>query len=92
MSTARAGGPFVAHQSLGRSLTPPERELAAALETIFASGVHDFAAVVQALQAAGTRRPSGSAGDWSLEALGFELSRINAELDLAYAAGLRPDP
>jgi hypothetical protein len=73
-------------QALGRSLTASERDFAAALEAIFHSGEHDLSQVVQLLEAKGVKRPSGSAGAWSLDVLGEELTRINASLDEAYAA------
>ena len=77
----------LAHQSLGRALTGPERDLAAALESIFATGQHDLAAVASALERQGVARPSGMPGAWSAEALALELAAINAALDEAYARG-----
>ena len=73
-------------QALGRSLTASEKDFALALEGIFQSGEHDLLRVPGLLEAKGVRRPSGSAGVWSLEVLGQELARINASLDEAYAA------
>lgn len=73
-------------QALGRALTAVERELAATLEAIFRDGEHDLSKVAALLEAKGVKRPSGSAGAWSLEVLGQEVARINASLDEAYAA------
>jgi hypothetical protein len=77
----------LAHQSLGRPLTAAERDFAAALETIFATGQHDLTAVADALARQGVVRPSGAHAPWSLEALMQELAAINAALDAAYARG-----
>lgn len=73
-------------QALGRSLTADEKDFASALEAIFHSGEHDLSKVAGLLAAKGIKRPSGSAGAWSLEVLKQELARINASLDEAYAA------
>ena len=73
-------------QALGRALTAGEKDFALALEAIFYSGEHDLAKVVQLLEAKGVKRPSGSAGAWSLDVLEQELAGINASLDEAYAA------
>ena len=77
----------LAHQSLGRELTGSERDLAAALESIFATGQHDLAAVATALERQRVARPSGASGAWSIEALAQELAAINVSLDEAYARG-----
>jgi len=73
-------------QALGRSLTAIETELARALEAIFASGEHDLEKVARLLEQKSVKRPSGSAGVWTVDALGQELARINASLDEAYIA------
>lgn len=73
------------HQALGRSLTAPEQNLAAALETIFAAGQHDLAEAAQLLNQKGVARPSGDRAPWSLATLERELALINASLDQAYA-------
>jgi hypothetical protein len=73
-------------QALGRSLTAGERDFASALEAIFQSGEHDLSKVAPLLEAKGVKRPSGSAGPWSLDVLWQELARINASLDEAYVA------
>lgn len=73
-------------QALGRSLTASEAELARALEAIFASGEHDLEKVARLLEQKSVKRPSGSAGGWTVDVLGQELARINASLDEAYAA------
>jgi hypothetical protein len=78
-------GARLAHQSLGRPLTPAEQALAAALERIFATGTHEFDAVARALEADGVARPSGEAGAWTAAVLERELAGINAGLDAAYA-------
>ena len=75
----------LANQSLRRPLAPVERSLADALDAIFASGEHDFAAVAKALQAEGVERPSGHAGPWTAQVLGEELKHVNASLDEVYA-------
>ena len=75
----------LANQSLRRPLAPVERSLADSLDAIFARGEHDFAAVAQALQAAGVERPSGQTGPWTTQVLDEELKRINASLDEVYA-------
>lgn len=77
---------LLGRQALGRSLTAIESELARALEAIFASGEHDLEKVVRLLEQKAVKRPSGSAGGWTVEVLGQELARINASLDEAYAA------
>jgi len=73
-------------QALGRPLTVPEKDLAQALEAIFASGEHDLSKIPALLAAKGVQRPSGLAGAWSLDVLQQELAAINASLDEAYAA------
>ena len=77
----------LAHQSLGRPLTAAERDFAAALESIFATGQHDLAAVAAALETQGVAHPSGTHAPWSVQALAEELAAINAALDAAYARG-----
>jgi hypothetical protein len=81
----RALDPRLARQSLARPLTDAEQELARALEAIFASGTHDFAAVAAALQARNVARPSGTDAPWTPALLESELATINAALDAAYA-------
>jgi len=78
--------PRLSRQSLARPLSNAETALAQALEEVFATGTHDFAAVAAALQAKGVMRPSGSHETWTEAALAEELRRINASLDAAYAA------
>ena len=73
-------------QSLGRSLTAAETDLARALEAIFASGEHDLEKVARLLEEKAIKCPSGSAVGWSVDVLGQELARINASLDEAYIA------
>ena len=75
----------LATQALRRPLSEPERALAEAMETIFASGEHDFAAVARLLNDRQVARPSGQAGAWSVEVIESELSSINRSLDEAYA-------
>jgi hypothetical protein len=77
--------PRLARQSLARALSDDETALAQALEEIFATGTHDFAAVASALQAKGVARPSGAHAAWTEAALTDELARINSSLDNAYA-------
>ena len=71
-------------QSLRRPLTPAESGLARALETVFATGQHEFAAVVEYLQQQRIARPSGSTDPWTVAALEEELRKINVALDEAY--------
>ena len=73
------------HQSLGRPLTPEERALAQALESVFSSGEQDFEGVARALERNGVKRPSGATGPWTAAVLEQELAAINASLDAAYA-------
>jgi len=73
------------HQSLGRPLTPEERALADALETVFRTGQQDFEDVARALTRDGIKRPSGAGALWTAAVLEQELARINASLDAAYA-------
>jgi hypothetical protein len=77
--------PALKAQSKGRDLTEGERALAEALEAIYRTGEHDFARVAEQLEAAGTPRPSGQPGGWSVETLEEELKAINASHDAAYA-------
>jgi hypothetical protein len=74
----------LAHQSLHRPFSAAERRLADAMEKIFATGEHDFAAVVVALEREGVPRPSGASEPWSVAALEFELKRLNDLMDEAY--------
>lgn len=76
----------LANQSLGRALTGDEQAFAAALQRIFAGGVHDPDAVAKAMVLAGVARPSGASDAWSSDALEHELRLINGSLDEAYAA------
>ena len=78
--------PRLRHQSRARALTGEETALAAALQEIFADGVHAFDAVASALQARGITRPSGSTDGWTEAALESELTRIDAALDASYAS------
>ena len=77
--------PRLARQSLARALSDHEIALARALEDIFATGTHDFAAVAAALQARAIARPSGARDAWTEATLTDELVSINASLDHAYA-------
>jgi hypothetical protein len=71
-------------QSLRRPLSEAEAKLAQALEQLFASGRHEFAAVAAGLRELRVPRPSGATEPWSVEALEQELRLINASLDDAY--------
>ncbi len=77
--------PALANQSLGRSLSEDEIAFAAALETVFADGAHDPAAVAAALQVRGIARLDGSREAWTAEVLTALLSNLNATLDQAYS-------
>jgi hypothetical protein len=80
------GRPALAHQSLGRAITPQEAALAEALSATFATGTHDFAAVAEALTRGGIVAPRSGRTDWSEGLLADELAAINADLDAAYEA------
>lgn len=77
--------PKLTHQSLGRQLTAWERDFAAALESAFAAGHHDPAAVAAALTSAGVARADGSGSAWTSEALQAILRSLNDDLNSAYA-------
>jgi hypothetical protein len=74
----------LAHQALWRPLTSAEHSLARALEEIYAAGLLEFPAVVEALEQRHIPRPSGRKEPWSLKALEEELKRINDSLDEAH--------
>lgn len=76
--------PALRNQSLGRPLTGREAAFAAALEALFAGGMHAPETVAAALQARGIERPSGVAAPWDEAALRQELSVLNSALDDAY--------
>lgn len=78
--------PELLNQSRGRDLTDQEVAFAAALEAIYAAGIHDFAQVVAALNDRCEPRPSGQPGAWTLDVFEAELKDINASHDAAYAA------
>jgi hypothetical protein len=82
---AEALDPRLARQSLARPLSDAEQDLARALEAIFATGTHDFAAVAAALQVSNIARPSGTIEPWTKVLLETELKAINAAFDVAYA-------
>ena len=71
-------------QSRGRALTKREQGFAAALEKVFAQGIHDFADVAAALAAANVIAPISGATRWDVDTLGAELAAINASLDDAF--------
>jgi len=75
---------ILGRQALRRPLTPAEFGLARALEDVFATGQHEFPAVVAYLEQQRIPRPSGGSGPWTVEVLDAELRRINASLDEAY--------
>jgi hypothetical protein len=85
MLDSRVAQQSLAHQSLSRAVTEPEAALARALEEVFATGTHAFAAVAALLQAKGVARPSGATGAWTEAVLASELAALNASLDAAYA-------
>jgi hypothetical protein len=78
--------PDLAHQSLGRALTPEEAALAAALSAVYAKGTHDFAAVAEALTQDEIVAPRSRRTDWTEALLAEELAAVNADLDAAYEA------
>ena len=75
----------LARQALARPLSETEQALARALESIFATGTHDFTAVAAALEAKHVAKPSGASAPWTTALLEQELKAINASLDAAYA-------
>jgi len=79
------GRPALAHQCRGRDLTAEEADLAAALMDIYASGTHDFSAVAQALTERKVVAPIAGGTDWTADKLNEVLSKINSQLDAAYA-------
>jgi hypothetical protein len=72
-------------QSLARALDEHELALAAALEAIFAEGVHEPSAIAEALQARGVKHLGGSTGAWTATTLIAALQALNTTLDAAYA-------
>ncbi|KAA2314303.1 hypothetical protein DL237_03825 [Pseudooceanicola sediminis] len=77
--------PALRTQSKGRDLNAAETTFAAALERIYETGCHDFAQVVEQLNARGDARPSGETGAWTLDIFEAELKAINASHDAAHA-------
>lgn len=69
-------------QSRGRPLTADEQAFADALETIFATGVHDMPAVAEALTEAGIKAPNGDR--WTADSLVDHLAAINRDLDKSF--------
>jgi hypothetical protein len=78
------GRPALAHQSLGRAITPEEAALAEALSAAYATGMQDFAAVADALTRDKIVAPRSGRTDWTETLLAEELRAINADLDAAY--------
>ena len=76
----------LATQGLRRPLSEAEQALAAALEQIFASGEHDFAAVARLPNERKIAAPSGNGGPWTPQILETELRDVNQSLDAAYVA------
>jgi hypothetical protein len=76
--------PALRHQTLGRSLSASEDNLANHLMAIFAS-THDWEQVAAKLNERAAERPSGEAAPWTVPALEQELELINRSLDKAYA-------
>lgn len=79
-------GPALAHQSLGRAITPEEAALAEALSAVYAKGTHDFAVVAETLTRDEVVAPRSRRTDWTEALLMEELAAANAELDAAYEA------
>ncbi len=71
-------------QSRGRDLTKAELVFAAALEEVFAKGIHEFSAVATALAKAGVEAPVSGGTDWDIAKLNAELEAINTSLDDAF--------
>jgi hypothetical protein len=81
-----AEGRALAHQSLGRAITPEEAALAEALSAIYAKGSHDFAAIAESLTRDKVVAPRSRRTDWTEALLLEELTAANADLDAAYEA------
>jgi hypothetical protein len=86
MAAARSelGRPELAHQSLGRALSPQEEALADALMEIYAGGASGPEAVAAALAQKGVICPSTGSTEWTADSLARELAALNADLDAAY--------
>jgi hypothetical protein len=80
------GSPALAHQSLGRAITPEEAALAEALSAVYAKGTHDFTAVAEALTRGKVVAPRSRRTEWTEALLAEELTAVNADLDAAYEA------
>lgn len=77
----------LSRQALGRGLSEQEQKLSEAIESIFASSVHEPEAVAAELNRRNVERPSGQPQAWNASILLDELRSINASLDDAYAKG-----
>ena len=71
-------------QSRGRKLNANEQEFADALETVFATGVHDMDEVALKLIETGVISPMDGGSDWTATTLHKVLETINASLDEAH--------
>ena len=83
-SQREQGRPELAHQSLGRTLSPQEEALADALMEIYAQGISGPDAVAAALAERAVASPSSGSTDWTAESVASELAALNADLDQAY--------
>ena len=86
MAAARAelGRPDLAHQSLGRDLSPSEQTLADALMEIYAAGASGSDEVAAALSEKSVPSPRTGSTVWTAESIARELAVLNADLDMAY--------
>lgn len=71
-------------QSLARPLSDAERGLAEALETVFATGIHDMTLVAAELAARAVPAPVSGGTDWTLDKLAAELAALNDDLDATF--------
>ncbi len=78
------GRPELAHQSLGRQLTPDETRFAEALMEVYAQGVSGPEAVAAGLAEKAVPAPSSGRTDWTADSVAAELETLNAGLDAAY--------
>jgi len=74
----------LAHQSLGRELSPAEADFAKALMAIYADGTSDREALAAELTRRAVAIPSSGETDWTGTGLEAELQALNSDLDAAY--------
>jgi hypothetical protein len=85
MAEAQAEGrPELANQSLGRSLSDTEHQLADALMAIYADGAKSETELAAALATRGISRPTSAKADWTADNIAAELRALCSDLDEAY--------